>query len=272
MVAASSRQARLQAVVRHGERWTAIRLSGVIDEHNGLPDLTARIRHDTLLVDLAGIYRINSVGVRDWVNWMAELHKRRLRVVLFDCSPAIMDQVNLVRNFAGAATVFTFFAPYYCDKCGKEGDERLNALDLRGPGRRAAPQFPCGKAACGNALDDVEENYFGFIEDQPREVDREQLEPMVAAARVALDAGASDAAPLVSGPGAGGARTIAQLGVTPDPERSQSTISQVAARLGAAAPPSQATGRRGGDVVFVGVLLVMLGLLGVIVYLIVTLE
>lgn len=267
MAIAVASQVRLKAVVRHGEDWSAVRLSGIIDEHNGLRDLTDRMKNKLLLIDLSGIRRINSVGVRDWVHWLGDLRRKDFRVVMFDCPPSIMDQVNLVRNFSQGATVFTFYAPYYCDRCDKEEDQRLDAFELLRSGSRVAPAFPCGKPACPNALDDVEENYFAFLDDQKLPQDVDKLSEVVNAARSALDAGQAEA--LVSTGGDASGQKLAAVGRTSKGDGSQA--SQLVKNLAKGGAEGGEI-KKGGDFVFVGVLLVMLALLGVIVYLIMTLE
>src|SRR5262249_58920428 len=90
---------------------------GVSDEDNELTDLTDRIPAGTTVIDLGEIERINSCGVRDWVNWLTKVEKGGGRVVLVECSPAIVSQINLVNNFTGQGVVKSFFAPYFCPNC-----------------------------------------------------------------------------------------------------------------------------------------------------------
>ena len=42
------------------------------------------------------------------------------RVVLSECSPAIVAQINLVNNFTGTGVVKSFYAPYFCPQCDRE--------------------------------------------------------------------------------------------------------------------------------------------------------
>ena len=50
-----------------------VKLAGVIDEDNELGRLVDKIPAGTAVIDLGEIERINSCGVRDWVNWLDEL-------------------------------------------------------------------------------------------------------------------------------------------------------------------------------------------------------
>jgi anti-anti-sigma regulatory factor len=97
-----------------------VSIMGVIDEDNNLQELGERIGEGTLILNLGNIERINSCGVRDWVNWLASIEKKGTKVIIVEASPAIVAQINLVNNFAGNAVIKSFFAPYYCNSCDKE--------------------------------------------------------------------------------------------------------------------------------------------------------
>ncbi len=265
MTGAASKS-RLSAVIRKGQTWTAVRLSGVIDEHNGLRLLTESLERETLLVDLSGVRRINSVGVRDWVTWINELKAREVRAVFFDCPPGIMDQVNLVRNFVQGCTIQSFYAPYYCEVCDKEENHRLDTFELMSKTERRAPAFPCDRSDCGMALDDVEENYFAFMEDQRVPPDLSELALATKAARKALDAGGGgealpaqgDAAPTPFSP-------AKRMGSFDQGPLAPSVVERLAGTKNDELRP-------GVDMFFIVTVMVMLGLLSFIVYLILGLE
>ena len=90
---------KFTAGVHHREDVTFIKLSGVIDEDNELDHLTEKIPGGTAVIDLGEVERINSCGVRDWVNWLGKIETAKTDVVLVECSPAIVAQINLVNNF-----------------------------------------------------------------------------------------------------------------------------------------------------------------------------
>ena len=41
-------------------------------------------------------------------------------LVLIECAPKVVDQLNMVANFAGGGRVFSFYAPFRCDYCDSE--------------------------------------------------------------------------------------------------------------------------------------------------------
>ena len=138
-----------------------VRLEGVLDEHNELPELVESGAVKTL-INLAGVERINSSGTRDWVNWLASLDAKGIRPVLVACSPAVVAQLNLVKNFAGNAVVKSVQVPYYCAACDQGKTLLVNVADL-GPRPHKAP--PCTCEGCGKPMTFVDElgTYFAFV-------------------------------------------------------------------------------------------------------------
>src|SRR5262245_28301627 len=111
---------KFQAQVEQRNEITYVKLGGVIDEDNELVELGERIPNGTVVIDLGGVERINSCGVRDWVNWLGSIEKKNADVVLVECSPAIVAQINLVNNFTGGGVVKSFYVPYFCPECDEE--------------------------------------------------------------------------------------------------------------------------------------------------------
>ncbi|MCB9550431.1 MAG: STAS domain-containing protein [Myxococcales bacterium] len=145
---------------------TFLKVSGVIDEDNTLAGSLKKIDGRTVVIDLSGVERINSCGVRDWVNWLHDLDARGKSVVLVRCSPCIVNQVNLVNNFVGRGMVKSFFAPYFCPSCDKEQLKLLQVEDFAGMDRPRAPEIRgdgCVQAECQMEFDDIEEAYFAFL-------------------------------------------------------------------------------------------------------------
>ncbi|MSP73665.1 MAG: anti-sigma factor antagonist [Myxococcales bacterium] len=145
---------------------TLLKLSGVIDEDNTLAASARKIDGTTVVVDLGGVERINSCGVRDWVNWLNDLEAKGKTVVLARCSPCIVNQMNLVHNFAGRAVVKSFFAPYFCGRCDREQLRLVQVDQFTSASPPVAPQVrgeACQRVPCELTFDDIEESYFAFL-------------------------------------------------------------------------------------------------------------
>lgn len=275
---------KLRAKSARGEGFLALRLDGVIDEHNGLDQIGAALGGgNTLLVDLGGVKRLNSVGVRDWVNWLRTTRTKFREIVIFDCPPPVMNEVNFVKNFAEGAYITTFAAPLYCARCQKEESRLLDTVRIRnGSGGISLPSFACDRSDCENALDDDEETYFGFVPLLPATPDPERLLRLTEQARGLLaSAGAAIAlAPTALDAHANASPTRSQplggLGLGNAPRKSSDNLQSPQANTTAAASPSSAVTpperEAGGDWLFIAAMAAMLAVLGVLIYLILTLE
>ena len=154
---------KFNPTIRAGHGHTYIRIQGVIDEDNALAELTNQLQGSVLLLDLAEVERINSCGVRDWVNWLNNLTAMGLRVVMMRCSPAIINQVNMVTNFSGDAIIHSFFAPYFNPETDEEKSVLLFTRDLIGQRPVKAPRVTCEETGYPMEFDDCEESYFAFV-------------------------------------------------------------------------------------------------------------
>ena len=141
-----------------------LKIAGVIDEDNELVSLESKLSAGATVLDLADIERINSCGVRDWVNWLGRIEKGGARVVFVNCSPAIVSQLNLVHNFTASGIVKSFYAPYVCPRCKKEKLLRLEARDLAKTAPvTKAPTCRCDECDGVMDFDEMEESYFAFL-------------------------------------------------------------------------------------------------------------
>lgn len=266
-----SKVPRLRAVVREGDGWVGARLLGIIDEHSALPRLLDGRSPARLLLDLSGIRRINSMGVRDWVHWVEELRHSQISLVLFDVPPNLMEQVNLIRNFAGGALIHSVLAPYYCPQCDVETTQRVETAALLGTASPEPPTVHCPQGGCPMELDEVEETFFAFLQDQPPSDEHLALGPSVKAARAALSAAGQDGIPLVSERQDTPNSTLARLRGASGSRTHGSGVSRTVSSPARRATQS-ATGPSRGDVIFYGILALMVGALGVVLYLLLALE
>jgi anti-anti-sigma regulatory factor len=256
---------KLRARTARGSDWLGLRLDGIIDEHNRLDEIASALptapSDTTLVIDLGGVSRLNSVGVRDWVLALRRLHARFPSIRLIDCTPAVMNEVNFVRNFAEGALIASFQAPTFCTRCSREGSAMIPVFGAQ-DGRRLErlPSFACERNDCENALDDDEGSYLAFLDSQPAATDAAALTRQVDEVRAAFAGGAGDpvrTAAEVPGAESGPAQAASETAVpTPRPPES---------KLAAGAP-----GRT--DVVFYVAIGAMLIVLAVLIYLIATLE
>ena len=140
-------------------------LEGVLDEESA-PVLAALSRElssaPSIELDVAGLRRINSLGVRAWVDFMRSLGKRP--VTFTRCSPAFVDQLNTVSDFRGGARVVSLLAPYVCETSGNLVFEELIVGKDVTPGNFAGlERRPCKECPEPLVFDDLPERYFQFL-------------------------------------------------------------------------------------------------------------
>jgi ABC-type transporter Mla MlaB component len=130
------------------------------------------------VLDLGDIRKVSSFGIREWVDFINGVGKVAQRIILVECAPKIVDQLNMVANFAGTGRVYSFYAPYHCDYCDR--DDRVL---LAGRSRSRADQVDEAGAArvrlCGELQYFNEDpiTYFSYLAGQ----DKFELEPDLAA-------------------------------------------------------------------------------------------
>ena len=156
---------KFQSSIQHRGDVSYVKLGGVIDEDNELGDLVDKIPTGTAVIDLGEIERINSCGVRDWVNWLSKLETNGTRSVLVECSPAIVAQINLVNNFTGSGVVKSFYVPYFCPECDEEKVLLVEATDM-GPPPHEPPTCRCDECDLVMDFDDMPDSYFAFLSNQ----------------------------------------------------------------------------------------------------------
>src|SRR4051812_27782907 len=157
-----------------------VALRGEIDENADFSELRSQLRGNVEL-SLEGITRINSCGVREWVNFVRGLSD--VRALWFArCSPPVVLQLNTIYNFRGRARVSSFMAPYVCEAC--HGDEyklldvaehfpdlaRRSARTGTPLGALAAPSvlptvpaFRCRRCGGVMVFDELPERYLSFL-------------------------------------------------------------------------------------------------------------
>ena len=139
-------------------------LSGAIDETAALNELVSRAHGGRLVLDLAGITFINSLGVRDWIRMQAEATRQNLAIELRRVSEPIIHQLNMIIATRGTASVTSFFAPYACDACGREESLLVDAIaNGTSLAQLVPPPMQCPECGAPMAFNDFPERYFSFL-------------------------------------------------------------------------------------------------------------
>jgi hypothetical protein len=78
---------------------SCLKFNGMIDESFEGKKIAQSIKCDTLVLDLGGVKKISSFGIREWVDFMNAATKGAKTTVLIECAPKVVDQLNMVANF-----------------------------------------------------------------------------------------------------------------------------------------------------------------------------
>lgn len=135
------------------------RLHGIIDEHADLAfmnDLRGRVQ-----ISLKGVRRINSFGVRSWIDAIRKV-PADVSLEFIECPPPVVDQMNMVAGFLGRGKVTSFFAPMACEGCGQEQDMLFKVAECKASGSKL-PTVKCPKCGKSMEVDDIEEQYLLFM-------------------------------------------------------------------------------------------------------------
>src|SRR5881398_3751764 len=77
-----------------------VSIAGLVDERfGGFGQIPATVK--TLVIDVSGVTRMTSFGVRQWLKGMDALPKTITELYLLGCPTFFVDQLNMVLNFGG---------------------------------------------------------------------------------------------------------------------------------------------------------------------------
>lgn len=154
-----------------------LKFSGTIDEGFEGKKLGATAGCDTLVLDLGGVKKISSFGIREWVDFVTTAGKQVRSMVLIECTPKVVDQLNMVANFTGGGRVFSFYAPFKCDYCDSEHRVLLQVdKDFETIKTMKLAERPCPSCKEAMYFDEDGATFFSYLISQAKF----ELEPEVA--------------------------------------------------------------------------------------------
>ncbi|MEO6954194.1 MAG: protein kinase [Polyangia bacterium] len=140
-----------------------LRLAGVIDERFEPATVFGELP-PFVLIDLAGIKRITSFGVRQWSDAMKAVPPSVQHLYVLRAPACFVDQLNMVLNFGGRLEVVSATALYFCERCQEERAVAIDVLEehaLLASG--AAPTTPCPTCGTPMALEDDPQQAFRYV-------------------------------------------------------------------------------------------------------------
>ena len=138
-------------------------LIGAIEESVSFENLIGPFTGQ-LTVNCRGVTRINSVGVKTWVKYFQNLKALGRKFRFIECSTAIIEQLNMISNFASGGEVVSLLLPFSCLKCQREFVANCKTEDLK-KNNLQIPNVKCEKPECGARFDDDPDEYLYFLKD-----------------------------------------------------------------------------------------------------------
>lgn len=139
-----------------------LHLSGAIDEAAFLEAAIGQLTSDTIL-NLREISRVSSAGCRAWALYFRDQVARGAQLRFVECSPAVVEQINLISNFSAGGKVESVCLPFLCSKknCATATTELLTIDELKKINFNP-PSVRCTKCGGDAVFDDIAEEYFRF--------------------------------------------------------------------------------------------------------------
>jgi hypothetical protein len=143
--------------------WTPIdgglAIKGRIDENAELDRLADELPLDAKVIDLADLVRINSIGVREWMDFAAGIQARDITLVR--CAPAFVEQMNAIANFTGGLRIRSVLTAFECEDDGDVVHVEVQTDAARRGELPKAPPCPGCGATTVPAVED--ELYYRFL-------------------------------------------------------------------------------------------------------------
>ncbi len=139
----------------------SLTLEGVLDEAADLHGIDRPV--GPLAVDFGGVRSANSAGARQLVLFLEALGAEG-SIAAERCSPAIVNQLNLLPELSRRLAVRSVVAPLECPRCGWQRNTVVRVA------RGAAPVIPvlsCQECAQPMELADLPDRFFDFLEAPP---------------------------------------------------------------------------------------------------------
>ena len=139
-----------------------LKLAGSIDETVNFDQVLGPVQGE-VHVNTKEVVRINSVGVKNWIKYFQQTSARGVKIHFVECSTAVVEQTNLISNFTTSGDVDSIYVPFACTSCNAELIALFRTVDLDRTDFKL-PTLKCSKCGGTAVFDDIQEEYFAFLE------------------------------------------------------------------------------------------------------------
>ncbi len=135
---------------------------GVLDEYADLSNLLTKPA--PLRLNLQGLTRLNSIGVRNLLKFLANWGDKPL--IYEHCTSEFIDQLSMIPALLGIkkqGQVASLYVPYECTRCDHEADIFGPMSEYEGALRTNTwPTKSCSK--CGGSMQVISDTFFAFAQ------------------------------------------------------------------------------------------------------------
>lgn len=131
-----------------------ITIGGAITEETRLE--VPNVRGRRVVIDTRGVERMNSMGVRNWIDFMDRLHAQTRDIVIRHMPPPMVSQASMISTFTGHSRVESFLSPWYCPACDNTVEQ------LHSFGDELPFTIPCTRCRMPMELDWDRDSYLAF--------------------------------------------------------------------------------------------------------------
>lgn len=145
----------------------SVNLSGVVNEDAEielLKLLDELLIHKRCILSLKEIHQLNTLGVRAWIHFIRELETGRT-VTFKECSPHIVNQMNMTPSFYSKSLIRSLYARYICEDCFYQ---KLHLYEVDSDFLGKLKSSDLDKVKCPNCgenmvMEEEEDEYFSCI-------------------------------------------------------------------------------------------------------------
>lgn len=154
---------RQTITIEKRQDWDVIKFDGPIDEEAGLHLMPLYDRvGKKIIFNFREVTFINSNGIRAWVLFLRDFKNDRV-IEFEECAPVVVAQMNMLPSFRQKQPVRSAYVPFTCTQCKLVALELYMAKDFPADINSLKPGR-CKKCGSQTATEDVEEDYFGFVD------------------------------------------------------------------------------------------------------------
>ena len=140
-----------------------LRLKGLVDEEADFSKLAVSPDSRKVIIDLAGLEAINSIGCRSWIKWLKTLNPD-IQLSLVNCTPVFLDYVNMIDGFVPKNGVIeSFEVPYYCETCDHTTLKKFVTGELKKGFSEIPDQIKCYSCQKDSEIDVIVSSFFKFL-------------------------------------------------------------------------------------------------------------